>query len=150
MAGVAKGASALLSYHPVSHYPFPIWRELMQSTLPPWELVPGVVLPFPEGWLISPSSDPLFTKNWAQEAASFTTTSYPLLTIDEHYWVITLIFKKYGILHLCLENYALFSVPPVFTTILYTYPLSYIIYLGEPSGNIISNYHGKFIHILMH
>ena len=30
---------------------------------------------------------------------------------------------------------------------LYTYTLRDIIYLGEPSGNIISNYHGTFIHI---
>ena len=58
--------------------------------------------------------------------------------------------KKYGNLPLCLENYALFSLPPIFTTILFTYPLRYIIYLGEPSGNIISNYHGTFIHIFMH
>ena len=33
---------------------------------------------------------------------------------------------------------------------IYTYTLSYIIYLGEPPGNIISNYHGTFIHIFMH
>ena len=32
---------------------------------------------------------------------------------------------------------------------LYTYPLRNIIYLGEPSGNIKSNYHGTFIHIYM-
>ena len=32
----------------------------------------------------------------------------------------------------------------------YTYSLSYIIYLEEPSGNIISNYHGTFIHIFTH
>ena len=68
-------------------------------------------------------------------------------TIDENYRVITLILKKYGNLPLYLENYALFSLPPIFTTILYTYPLRYIIYLGEPSGNIISNCHGTFIHI---
>ena len=70
--------------------------------------------------------------------------------IDENYRVITLIFKKYGNSPLYLENYALFSLPPIFTNILYTYPLSYIIYLGEPSGNIILNYHGTFIHIYMH
>ena len=73
-----------------------------------------------------------------------------LVTIDENYRVITLIFKKYGNLPLCMENYALFSLPPIFTNILYTYPLRYITYLEEPSGNTISNYHGKFIHIYMH
>ena len=59
-------------------------------------------------------------------------------------------FKKYGNSPLYLENYALFLLPPIFTNILYTYPLSYMIYLGEPSGNIILNYHGTFIHIYMH
>ena len=59
-------------------------------------------------------------------------------------------FEKYGNLLLGLENYALFSLPPIFTNTLYTYPLRYIIHLGEPSGNIISNYHGKFIHICIH
>ena len=33
-----------------------------------------------------------------------------------------------------MENYALFSLPPVFTNIIYIYALRYIIYLGEPSG----------------
>ena len=73
-----------------------------------------------------------------------------MVGIDENYRVITLILKKYGNLPLCLENYALFSLPPIFTTILFTYPLRYIIYLGEPLGNIISNCHGTFIHIFMH
>ena len=70
--------------------------------------------------------------------------------IDVNYRVITLLLKKYGNLPLCLENYVLFLLPPNFTTILFTYPLSYIIYLGEPSGNIISDYHGTSIHIFMH
>ena len=70
--------------------------------------------------------------------------------IDENYRVTTLIFKKYGILPLCLENYALFLLPPIFTKQLYTYTLSVIIYLGETSCNIILNYHGTFIHIFMH
>ena len=69
-------------------------------------------------------------------------------TVDGNYWVITLIFKEYGNLPLCLENYVLFQLPPIYTKKLYT--LRYIIYLGEPSGNIISNYHGTFIHIYMH
>ena len=73
-----------------------------------------------------------------------------LLHIDENYRVITLIFKKYGNLPLCLENCALFSLPLIFTNILYTYSLRYIIYLGEPSGNIILNYRVTFIHIYMH
>ena len=76
-------------------------------------------------------------------------TGYICGGIDENYRAITLILKKYGNLPLYLENYALFSLPPIFTTILYTYPLSYIIYLGEPLGSIISNYHGTFIHIFM-
>ena len=70
--------------------------------------------------------------------------------IDGNYRVITLIFKKYGNLPLCLENYALFLLPPIFTTILYTYIFRYMINLGEPSGNILSNYHGTFLHIFMH
>ena len=60
-----------------------------------------------------------------------------MVRIDENYRVITLILKKYSNLPLCLENYALFLLPLIFTTILYTYPLRYIIYLWEPSGNII-------------
>ena len=59
-------------------------------------------------------------------------------------------FQKYGNLPLYLDNYALFSLPPIFTNNLYTYTLRYIIYIVEPSGNIISNYHGTFIHIFMH
>ena len=70
--------------------------------------------------------------------------------IDGNYRVITLIFTKYSNLPLCLDNYALFLLLPIFTNNLYTYKLRYIIYLGEPSGNIISNYHGTFIHIFMH
>ena len=61
-----------------------------------------------------------------------------------------LYFQKYGNLPLCLENYALFLLPPIFTKTVYTYTLSNIIYLEEPSGNIISNHHGTFIHIFMH
>ena len=50
-------------------------------------------------------------------------------TIDENYWVITRILKKYGNLPLCLENCALFSLPLIFTSTLYTYPLRYVIFL---------------------
>ena len=57
--------------------------------------------------------------------------------------------QKYGNLPLCLENYELFSLLPIFTKI-YIYTLRYIIYLGEPSVNIISTYQGTFIHIFMH
>ena len=71
-------------------------------------------------------------------------------SIEGGYRVITLIFKKYGNLPLCLENYALFSLPLIYKNILYTYPLRYIIYLGEPSGNTIWNYHSTFIQIFMH
>ena len=65
--------------------------------------------------------------------------SIPSWCIDENCRVITLIFEKYDNLPPCLGNYALFSLPPIFATILYTYPLRYIIYLRERSGNIISN-----------
>ena len=80
----------------------------------------------------------------------FLSSFLPHLTIDKNYRVITLILKIYGNLPLCLENCALFSMPPIFTTILYTYPLRHILYIEEPSGKIISNYHGTFIHIFMH
>ena len=46
-------------------------------------------------------------------------------------------FTKYGNLPLCVENYALFSLPLISTKHLYTYTLSNILYLREPSGNII-------------
>ena len=59
-------------------------------------------------------------------------------------------FQKYGNLSLCLKNDTLFSLLPIFTKYIYTYTLRYIIYLRQPSGNIISNYHGTFIHIVMH
>ena len=72
------------------------------------------------------------------------------MNIDGAYRLITPIFKKYGNLPLCLTNYALFSLPPIFTKNIYTYTLSNIIYLGKPLGNIFSNYHGTFIHIFMH
>ena len=55
-----------------------------------------------------------------------------VLTIDVNYRVTTLILEKYGNLPLCLENYVLFSLPPIFTSILYTYTLRYIIFIGEP------------------
>ena len=74
----------------------------------------------------------------------------PIRTIDGNYRVITLIFTKCGNLLLSLENYALFSLPSIFTKKLYTYTLSNILYLGKPPGNIISNYHRTFIHICMH
>ena len=67
-----------------------------------------------------------------------------------NYRIITLILKKYGNLPLYLENYALFSLPLIFTIFLYAYTLSNILYIVEPSGNIISNDHGTFIHIFMH
>ena len=42
------------------------------------------------------------------------------------------------------------TLPPIFRTFLYSYALRYIIYLGEPKGNIISNYNGKILHIIIH
>ena len=44
-------------------------------------------------------------------------------------------FQKNGNLPLCLENYALLLLPPIFTNGLYTCTLRYIIYIGEPLGN---------------
>ena len=70
--------------------------------------------------------------------------------IDGNYRVITFIFKKYGNLLLCLDNYALFSLPLLFTKKIYTYTLSNITYFVEHSGNTISNYYGTFVHIFMH
>ena len=90
---------------------------------------------------------------WNQQKTTLTFRLQQILgvqSIDGNYRAITLILKKYGNLPLCLENYALFLLPPIFTNILYTYTLRYIIYIGEPSGNIISNCHGTFIHILLH
>ena len=65
-----------------------------------------------------------------------TTCSLPT-SIDENYRVITPILEKYGNLPLCLENYALFLLPLIFTKYLYTYTLINILYLEEPLGNII-------------
>ena len=77
-----------------------------------------------------------------------------LMNPQNHRWnyrVINLIIKKYGNLPLCLEHYALFSLPPILKNIyIYTYKWSNIIYLGEPLGNIVSNYHGTCIHIFIH
>ena len=75
------------------------------------------------------------------------------LTSGEHRWELPGNYPyiyNYGNLPLWLENYTLFSLRSIFTNIFYTYPLRNIIYLGELSGNIISNYHGTFIHIFMH
>ena len=43
-----------------------------------------------------------------------------------------------------------FLVTLNFYNILHTYALSNILYLGEKSVNLISNYHGTFIHIFMY
>ena len=59
--------------------------------------------------------------------------SISMVAIDGNYWLITLTFKKYGNLPLCMENYALFSLPSIFKSRLYTYASRYIIYLGESS-----------------
>ena len=40
---------------------------------------------------------------------------YVARSIDWNYRLITLLFKKYGDLSLCLENYALLSLPQIFT-----------------------------------
>ena len=87
---------------------------------------------------------------WFESGLSIDFSKDSVRTIGMNYWLIALIFKKCANLPLCLENYALFSLPPIFTKTLYTYTLSNIFYLGEPSGNIISNYHGTSIHIFMY
>ena len=81
---------------------------------------------------------------------SFKSSNRCAHAIDGNYRVINLIFKKYGNLTLCLENYALFLLLLIFTKKIYTYILRHIIHIGEPPGNIIPNYHGTFIHIFMH
>ena len=43
-----------------------------------------------------------------------------------------------------------YLTPAFFLTVLYSYTLRNKIYLREPSGNIISNCHGTFIHVFMH
>ena len=58
--------------------------------------------------------------------------------------------KKNDNIPLYLKNYAIFLSPPIFTNNIYTYILRYMMYLGEPSGNIIKNYHCTFIEIFMH
>ena len=54
-----------------------------------------------------------------------------IVTIDGNYQIITLIPKKYCNIPPYLENCELFSLPPIFTNILYPYPLSYTIYLEK-------------------
>ena len=54
LSGVAHGASAPLSCNPVIRCHFPLCQVLFPLPLPPWDSVPGVVLPFPVGWLIPP------------------------------------------------------------------------------------------------
>ena len=51
-----------------------------------------------------------------------------VLTIDVNYRVTTLILEKYGNLPLCLENYVLFSLPPIFT--------NYLIYISIKLYNL--------------
>ena len=72
-----------------------------------------------------------------------------LSSIDDNYRVITLILKNM-VIYPFVWRIIDYSRYPNFMNILYTCPLRYIIYLGELLGNIISNYHGTFIHIFMH
>ena len=66
--------------------------------------------------------------------------------IYENYRVITLIYKKNGNLSLCLENYALFSLPPIFTKNIYTYTVEENCSLG---GSIISRLdNGAFVGLI--
>ena len=88
-------------------------------------------------------------KNIESGALFGASRGFGVWTINGNYLVITLIFKNCN-LPLFLNPYALFSLPPIFTKNIFTYTLSYTIYLGEPWGNIISNHHGIFIHIFMH
>ena len=68
--------------------------------------------------------------------------------IDENYWVITFFYKIWSFT-LPFGELCIILITPNFYNILYTYPFNNILYLGEPSGNIIWNYHGTFIYILM-
>ena len=77
-------------------------------------------------------------------------TISPSTTVDGNYRVITLLFKNM-VIYPSVWRIMHYSRYPRFKYIyIYTYKLSYIIYLGEPLGNIISNCHGTFIHIFMH
>ena len=52
LAGLAQGASALLSCHPFSLPPSPPQQALMMLLLPLWGSIPVVVIPSPAGWLL--------------------------------------------------------------------------------------------------
>ena len=86
----------------------------------------------PPATIISPSLQHLFLPSILTTSTIFYpyTPTHHRRELPGNY----LTLKKYGNLPLCLENYALFSFPPIFTNILYTYTLRDIIYLGEPIG----------------
>ena len=69
---------------------------------------------------------------------------------DRHRWKLPgkyLYFKNIWQCTPLFGALCIILLPPILTKYIYKYSLGYIIYLGEPSGNIISNYHGIFIHI---
>ena len=70
-------------------------------------------------------------------------------SIDVNYRVITLISKNM-VIYSSVWRIMHYSRYPRILQRIYTYTLRYIIYLGEPSGNIISIYHGTFIHIFIY
>ena len=77
------------------------------------------------------------TKSLSNEAACV-----PLLMRLQHRWELPgnyHYFEKIWYFTPLFGELSIILVTPNFTNILYTYPLRYIIYLGEPSGNIISN-----------
>ena len=68
---------------------------------------------------------------------------YIRVSIDGNNQVITLILKKYGNLPLLFGELCIILVTPDF------YKYFMFIHI-RASGNIISNYHGTFMHIFMH
>ena len=72
--------------------------------------------------------------------------SYHKCELLGNYPVFTVVMVIYTSVKRIMHYY----ITPDFPTILYTYPLRYIIYLRELLVNIISNYHGTFIHLYMH
>ena len=68
-------------------------------------------------------------------------------TVYVNYQLITLTFKNMVIYPSVWRIMNDSRYPNFYNKYIYT--LNYIICLGEPSGNIISNYHDTFIHISM-
>ena len=79
---------------------------------------------------------------------------YPIISfsscIDGNYRVITLILKHMAIYPSVWRIMHYFRYPRFLQIFLIYISIKVYDLSGEPSGNIISNYHGTFIHIYMH